>query len=250
MTLPLLPDDELVAALDAATRRLAELADLGPPDAPVPACPGWSLARLVGHTGRVQRWMAGELAHPGAAPPAERPPEDAAELGAWMRAGARQLLDTIPTTDLDAVVETWAGPRPARFWVRRISHETTLHRRDAEEALDQLTPIPPMVAADGVDEVLDAVAPLRLDYQALDRPGATLHLHATDEGLDPGAGEWLVTIGPGSLDVRREHAKGDVALRARAEDLLAVLWSRRGLDGCEVHGDADLLRRWQDAASF
>ncbi len=46
--------------------------------------------------------------------------------------------------------------------------------------------------------------------------------------------------------VTREHAKGDVAVRGRAEDLLLLLWGRRevGVEGNQVFGDADLLDRF------
>jgi hypothetical protein len=40
--------------------------------------------------------------------------------------------------------------------------------------------------------------------------------------------------------------RGDVAVRGRAEDLLLLLWGRRGIDaeGNEVFGDAELLARF------
>jgi predicted lipid carrier protein YhbT len=44
--------------------------------------------------------------------------------------------------------------------------------------------------------------------------------------------------------VRREHAKGDVAVRAPASDLLLFLWGRIPPDRLEVMGDTALLPRW------
>ena len=59
-------------------------------------------------------------------------------------------------------------------------------------------------------------------------PG-TVHLHCTD--VD---GEWFV-----HPDGRVEpiHAKGDVALRGAASDLLLALYSRVALDDIDVIGD-------------
>ncbi len=47
------------------------------------------------------------------------------------------------------------------------------------------------------------------------------------------------------IDVTREHAKGDVALRGAAGDVLLVLWGRMAIDDAEVDtfGSDDVLRR-------
>ena len=44
----------------------------------------------------------------------------------------------------------------------------------------------------------------------------------------------------------REHAKGDVAARGTASDLLLFLWGRVPATALEVFGDAELLDRFQD----
>ncbi len=49
----------------------------------------------------------------------------------------------------------------------------------------------------------------------------TIHLHCTD-----GEGEWLITRAGDDVVVTREHAKGDVAARGTASDLLLFLWGR------------------------
>ena len=63
---------------------------------------------------------------------------------------------------------------------------------------------------------------------------------------DGSEGEWLVIAESDRFDVRREHAKGDVAARASASDLLLFLWGRIPPDRLEVFGDASLLDRWRD----
>jgi predicted lipid carrier protein YhbT len=71
--------------------------------------------------------------------------------------------------------------------------------------------------------------------------GETIHLHATD-----GDGEWLMRLAPGEVTVTREHAKGDVAGRGSASDLLLFLYGRVAPDALEVFGDAPLLARWHE----
>jgi hypothetical protein len=51
------------------------------------------------------------------------------------------------------------------------------------------------------------------------------------------------------LVVTREHAKGDVAARGSASDLLRFLWGRAGADRLEVFGDDATLARFRDQIS-
>ena len=47
---------DYVAAVRREAVALSAVAHAGPLDAPVAACPGWDVARLVGHVGSVHRW--------------------------------------------------------------------------------------------------------------------------------------------------------------------------------------------------
>jgi hypothetical protein len=49
----------------------------------------------------------------------------------------------------------------------------------------------------------------------------------------------------GAYAVSREHAKGDVAARGSASDLLLFLWGRVSAERLEVFGDAELLARFR-----
>jgi predicted lipid carrier protein YhbT len=69
-----------------------------------------------------------------------------------------------------------------------------------------------------------------------------VHLHCTDT-----EGEWVVARRDGALTVTPEHAKGDVAARGGASELLLFLWGRTPADALEVFGDADLLARFRQA---
>ena len=58
----------------------------------------------------------------------------------------------------------------------------------------------------------------------------------------------MLQVVGGELVMSHEHAKGDAALRARGEDLLLVVWGRRGLEGLELFGDADIAAQWTKLA--
>ena len=76
-----------------------------------------------------------------------------------------------------------------------------------------------------------------------------LHLHATDDGLGP-AGEWLVRGTGGGIAWEHGHAKGDVAVRGPAADLVLALMRRRPSDSVETIGDAALWEHWLARTGF
>jgi uncharacterized protein (TIGR03083 family) len=225
-------------------------------DLAVPPCPGWDLARLIGHTGRVHQWAAAALGA-GAVTTEQamalrqelpRPPAGPAVLD-FYRASLDALVDVLSVADPDEPCWTFLGPRPKQFWFRRQAQELTVHAWDAETALATGAPgsppperIPADLAADGVDEFLDVFL-----GRFLPPPGdgreSTLHLHGTDDPPVAGGAEWLVRLTADGPVVTTEHAKGDVALRGPAEDLLLVLWRRRPLDALDVLGDRSLAEQ-------
>ncbi len=211
------------------------------PTAPVPACPGWDRTALLAHVAGVHGWVRAQLA----AGPGERirlgavrPPTAVDELREFYEAGVGELLDRLAVMDLAATWPTWAGPQPGTFFPRRMAQETAVHRRDADPA-----PYDPDLAVDGVDELLELMAP-RIPAERLEGATGTIHLHATDTDGDTD-GEWLVQLTPDGIRFERGHAKGDVALRGTAGHLLLWAWNRQPLDErFEVFGDASLLERW------
>ena len=126
----------------------------------VPTCPDWSLADLVRHTGTVHRWatrMVRDLA-PQRLDPRSLDlglPDDEAGYADWLASGARELVTTFGAADPDAAMWAWGADQHVRFWPRRMVHETTVHRADAELASGVQPRIDPATAADGIDELLD-----------------------------------------------------------------------------------------------
>ena len=223
------------AALAAAARKGL--------DAAVPSCPEWDVAELVRHTGRVHQWV-NEIVRTRSQEYIDRkrlPPAPDDDLVGWFERGAETLVATLEAVDADEPVWNWSkGPQAASFWPRRMAQETAVHRWDSENALGIASPIDSELAVDGVNELLDVFMQSgRLPEDVT--LGGSLHVHATDT-----EGEWLVQIERGAVDVRREHSKGDAAVRGTASDLLLFLWNRVPASALEVFGDEDVIRRWSE----
>ncbi|HEY1919141.1 MAG TPA: maleylpyruvate isomerase family mycothiol-dependent enzyme [Streptosporangiaceae bacterium] len=222
---------------------------------PIPTCPEWALRQLTTHVGRAHRWaaaiVAGRLTEP--LPFREVPdgklPDDPAARQDWVTTGAAKVVDAVAGSG-GADVWTFGGMAPAAFWARRMTHETSMHLADAQLATGHEVVIPADLAADGIDEWLDFVLARGAGQSPL-ADGQTLHIHATDEGLD-GAGEWLVSGTGSGLSVQRGHAKADAAVRGPAGRLQLVLMRRMpaGQPGVEVLGDTKLFDRWLEQTPF
>jgi uncharacterized protein (TIGR03083 family) len=225
---------------DSAALLAACVAD---PAAPVPSCPGWDRTALLAHVAGVHAWVRAQLA----AGTSERvrlgtiegPPEGA-DLPGWYEAGAAELIAGLGAMDVSATWPTWAGPQPGTFYPRRMAQEAAVHRWDADHL-----PIDPALAVDGIDEHLELFAP-RIPADRFDGAAGTIHLHATDHD-----GEWLVHLTREGVRFEHGHAKGDVALRGGAGDLLLWAWNRVPVDDrFEVFGAPDLLEVWHGAVVF
>ena len=218
-------------------------------DLDLPHIKGWTVRSVVGHTGWVFRFarlaVEADPENPLSRSSVPEPPpgDDVIE---WFTTGANDLQSVLDVADLEAVRPTFTGPQPALWWLRRLSHEVSVHRWDAESAFTSPAPIDARQARDGIDEILEVFAPQRMQFASLAGAGETVHLHATD--IDDG--EWLLTYGPDRIDWIHSHAKGDVAARGPISDLLLMLWGRIPPSRLEIFGDATLLDRWQEAATF
>jgi len=217
-------------------------------DADVPSCPAWTVKDLLDHCVTGDAW-ARTIVEQGRAGSTERVlPADAdpslrgEALVQAFREGAEALVRELSSADPDTPVWTFSSTnRTASFWQRRRAQETSVHRYDAQLAAGAPTPLDAVLAADGIDEFLTVFLP-RLADNFADVGDATVHLHCTDV-----EGEWLVARRDGEFTVTREHAKGDVAARGSASDLLLFLWGRVAADALEVFGDAELLARFRSA---
>ena len=241
------------AHVDAAARELEALiaaVEAGPLDARVPTCPDYDVDALALHIGGFcTAWlhaMQHGVMYPG--PPGDgsfgaltAPGPEA--RAAWVRDLGERFFSQLRSMSPDAPCWTWYEPdMTAAFVARRASHELAIHRVDAQLARGAADPVDAELAADGIEEVFMIQAfssPYRVDIRH--GTGQTLHLHGTDvddRGIDA---EWLVTLGPDGLVVAREHARGDLALRASVSDLEMLLYQRPTVGPVEQFGDPAVL---------
>ncbi len=264
-----------LGAFHRETGTLADAAreggDLG---APVPSCPGWTVATLVTHLTGIYAHRIKIVATRATENTVrsyedlDLPPEykglfdaefdpDAGEEHLTAPPGLLELFgqtavtleEVLRATDPAKPVWTWWPPdQTAGFWLRRMAQETAVHRWDAQLACagaGSVEPIEPELARDGIDEVFDVMIPSRRggspfwNSKPRQGDGETYHFHRTD-----GPGEWLVRFEGDGTTVTHEHAKGDVAARGTASDLLLFLWGRLPASRLDVFGDAALLDRY------
>lgn len=227
-----------VEAIARESRALAAAAERAP-NAEVDSCPGWDMLDLVLHTREVHRFwnevVEQRLQSPEDAEDASRAdgPERDGAVGRF-RSDAEHLVGTLTGADPDEPVWTWAQQKNVAFVCRRMAQETTVHRWDAESAAGPPAPVEAGLASDGVDEFFDIWMPA--EERHFGHPGKSIHLHQTD-----GDGEWVLYCRPEGVSVERSHAKGSVAVRAPASDLLLLLWRRRRSGDVEVFGDEQFL---------
>jgi uncharacterized protein (TIGR03083 family) len=238
---------EYVDAIRADGGALATAAANAGVDAAVPSCPLWTVADLLGHIGRIHRWVASGIVDRATNrdthwSQAEPPPAD--ERVEWFAAGVPMLADALADAGPEVELWSWTPDKTSGFWARRQAHETAIHRYDAQLAAGRTEPIVAPLAVDGIDELFDLI-PFWPWADRVRGEGETLHFHCTD-----GDGEWLARLTDGPLVVTREHAKGDVAARGTASDLLLFLYGRAGIDRLEVFGDASLLARWRELVAW
>lgn len=229
----------------------AHLEDVNPDqlDLEIAHIPGWTVGAVIGHTAWVYRYVAAVLAAPVDEPPRRstipEPPAGPGVLG-WFADAAAEVQQALGDTEPDKPCVSFAGPVTASWWVRRIAHETAMHRWDAYASINTAEPIDKKLARDGIAEVFDVFTGTRFQFDQLAADGSTLHLHATD--VDDG--EWMITLHPDRAEVTREHGKADVAAKGPVSDLLLLLWGRIPPAQLQVFGDSSLLDRWQDSATF
>jgi len=224
---------------------------------PVPTCPGWTLNQLFRHVGRGNRWAAQIIAERRSEPldPREvrdgKPPDDRDGAVGWLNGSAQQVIIAVDQVGADARVWTFLGPRPAGWWIRRRLHEVVVHHADAAIALGVDYEPPPDLAADAISEWIELMTvQAKRQSPPVDR-GRTLHLHATDDGLGP-TGEWTIVNDSNGVSWTHDHAKGDVALRGPAKDLLLAIVRRQSAaeGGVEVFGDSAVWDNWLERTPF
>jgi uncharacterized protein (TIGR03083 family) len=240
--------DFWLAALRADSPALQDAVAQAGPEAAVPSCPDWTVADLVKHLTLTLNWVRqtaprGETTRPdnsGFAAPADVSWPEALD---GLRRELTGTIETLEALDADFPAWNWAPQaKKAGFWHRRMAHEISVHRWDAESAAGQAAPIETKLAADGVSEVLDTWLPAGKRKGPTDLRGV-VHLTASDAGYEwfirlRGAGVALLDTGT-ILDTDDHHPRAGAT--GTASDLLLTLMGRQRTDRLVVTGDPRLI---------
>jgi uncharacterized protein (TIGR03083 family) len=249
--------------IDAVERELAALTAAvaaGDPAARVPTCPDFTLDDLAAHVGEACGFWSHLLCEGTGRPktpyaravgPEGRP--------AWLATLAAHLVAELRATTPDQPVWTWhPTDHTAAFVARRASHETAVHRVDAQLAAtggaEEVAP--PALAADGIEEVFMLASEAMADPRTAGRrdPGArrgqTLGLEATDHTFDGAPAAWLIRLDPAGVRAERGAFPADLTLRGRVSDLEMTLYQRPGRSPIERIGDPAVLDLFHHEFTF
>lgn len=244
--------DDFLRTLAREGELFLAAAELAGADATVPTCPGWRVRDLVLHQGNVHHWATGFVAG-GLTEFVPEPTERVADadLPGWFHAGHAALLRALRRAPADLACWSFlaGSPSPRHFWARRQTHETTVHRIDAELAAGgKVSPVAPDVAVDGIDELLTGFHARPRSRVRSARP-RTLGIRVAGE---PGA-RWRVVISDEPPRTARDAWQQPVEceISGTAEALYRTLWNRAPDDeAVTVTGDRAVARLWRELSTI
>lgn len=244
----MLTSADFEAHIKSESARSLECLRNAAPDTPVPSCPGWTAQDLMWHVTEGQSFWAAIVSQRLQSPDsvfADRrtgpgPDEDPAQLCADSTAALLASLDGVPD---DTEIWTWADDHTVGFIRRRQAHESLIHRLDAESMTTDNAVVDPVLATDGIDEVLHLMHG-GANHEGFEPDGRTCRITTLDTGaswdLAFGSkpnGDGFVVAQPGEVHTH------DLVLVHDAAHLDAWLWGRGFTANLETVGDTDLLAR-------
>jgi uncharacterized protein (TIGR03083 family) len=235
-----------------SARFLAAL-DACPPAARVPSCPDWDAADLLWHLTEVQHSWDHVIRHRPAAPddytePTRPRTYDA--LVAAFRTTHAAFVEALEAAAPDDAAWFWSGDpdhQNVRHLARRQAHEALIHRLDAELTVGRVTPLPPALAADGIDEILDVMygglppwgrfepREQYAEFRATDTGTSVWVQLGTFSGTTPDGVER--TGEPDQHVVADPGVAADLVITGTAGDLDAWLWHRGAEERVVISGD-------------
>ncbi|MGI8824046.1 MAG: maleylpyruvate isomerase family mycothiol-dependent enzyme [Chloroflexota bacterium] len=227
---------------------------------PLPCCPGWTVAHLLGHLGSIYV-AVNKYVRDGTGEDIVNELEDlelAPEFEEWFRSGsgleqlplsvvdwyresAGNLEETFAATDPAQRTWTWLpSNQTAEFWLRRMTHETIIHRWDVETAKGKAQAVGSDLASDGVDEALTVYQPRNCRPESkVKGQGETFRFEQTD-----GPSKWTVRLEEEDMQVSRDGEPAEVTLRGSGSELMLFLWHRIPGGHLAIEGDVSLVERY------
>ncbi|MGH1561791.1 maleylpyruvate isomerase family mycothiol-dependent enzyme [Mumia sp. DW29H23] len=233
-----LPWDLYLAVIRTEVDRMLEVAD--DLDAAVPSCPGWTVRDLLEHVARVFRHKV-ESMRTASEPPWPISGLDTTDVRRLLTEEAATLLAELQQRGPRQVRYTWNPDDQSNgFWFRRMALEATMHRVDAEQAVDApVTRVEDEVALDGIDEFLTVLVggPWWDEEDETAYPvDAVVRVRAT------GGREWTLDMSRTEVRVTRgEEGVAELTLDGDPHDLYLWLWGRGPATGLVLDGRKELV---------
>jgi uncharacterized protein (TIGR03083 family) len=251
----MLPYPDYLAHLDADAHLLAAAASMGLSPL-VPGCPGWTVADLVDHVTRVHASRT-DIVEQGLVdrwPPARQLPEGLDPI-AWYREGASRLSQALAAADPAAPAKTFSREQTVGFWIRRMAHETLVHRIDAEQAHGCESQVDPELAADGVAEIVEVFITRFPDDWGEFLPGDTVvRIDTADQSWMLRLGRFVGTKREEVIDMPKavvdQNADPAATISGDPGRVLLWMWGRAPLDDITVVGDAAAAHRLREVCSI
>ncbi|CAA9388425.1 MAG: hypothetical protein AVDCRST_MAG32-2147 [uncultured Nocardioides sp.] len=248
---------------ESALFRTAALA--ADPAARVPGCPEWDATDLLWHLAEVQ-WHWAEAVEKRPAKPDETamPPRPATreDVLAFFDDSQRRLVAALEAAQPGDEAWNWSSDQTVGFILRRQAHEALVHRVDAEQTAGAVSPVDPVLAADGVHEVLDVMLGGMPDWGHWEPLPHVLRVDCTDtgdqfwvrlgvfSGTDPDSGttyadeeDLHVVAAPDDAETQP-----DVVVDGPAAALDLWLWDRGDDAEISVAGDREVFERFRAIA--
>jgi uncharacterized protein (TIGR03083 family) len=241
---------DLLTHLDADAHLLGAAAVQGT-EVSVPGCPDWTMTDLLSHIAAVH-CRSSDIVEQGlveAWPERAQLPEGMDPLD-WYRNEASRLSRVLADADPNAPARTWATEQTIGFWMRRMAHETMVHRVDAEQAHGYESAVDPDLAMDGIEELLDTFITRYPEWG---------EFIASDDAVrvETGGRSWTVRLGRfvggrrnKSYDllkaVHDPDAEPAALVAGEPDRVLLWMWGRAPIEDVTVSGDprvVDLLRQ-------
>ncbi len=236
------PYAELVSAIRREGEALLAAASQGLHTA-VPTCGDWTIADLLRHVWQVYANVTLYVSSRATERPDKLPePPDGDPLD-LLRHQLDDLVTALSECDPDTPIWTWVfnGHGDATFWARRMAHESSVHRFDAQNAHGVRQPIDAELAADGLDEVIDVIARRVYQRDNVAGPVGTVVLRPSDAEVRH---LHLEPEGPRRLDI---ITAPDVTAHGTSNAMLLATYGRMPWSSLEVDGDRSLLESWSAA---
>lgn len=239
------PYAELVTAVRREGEGILAAAGMGM-DAEVPTCEGWDVAAVVDHVSRIYSRIGYFVSNRITSRPESVPDLPAGDPLDVLAGRLDELVIALTECDADTPVWTWVfdAPGEATFWARRMAHESAVHRFDAQAAHGVRQPIDTELASDGIDELVDVIAPRVYSRDSVVGPTGIVTLHASDNDA------WHLQLQPDGLSRVEVVKDPDVSVSGTSSALLLAAYGRIPWSSLDVTGDTDLLLRWSAALNF